>query len=244
MEKEEGTYLYELKETLITETEKAYLTAIEQALPEGYLLQPQINLASVIRRTDGFRFQNELYKNVDAGVFNKDYLPIILIEINDATHKIAERKERDEKVRAICEEAGIPLVTFWTSDGVNVAYINKRIAEGIEEAKNPIRITHSQDKKNKTENDISEKASKGKKEGCYIATAVYGGYDCPQVMILRQFRDKTLTTTFFGRTFIKCYYFVSPWLVANFSHKQGFNRFFRTKLDRLVEKLKSRELVN
>lgn len=245
MENEEKAYLYELKEALMSKSEKQYFKAIKSVLPEGYSLQAQVNLASIIDRTDEHIFQNELDRIVDFGVFDGIYKPIILIEINDSGHETRKRtKERDEKVKAICEEAGIPLVTFWTSDGVNVAYIAKRIAGGIEEAKNPIRIAHSQDKKNKTENDISEKASKGKKEGCYIATAVYGAYDCSQVRILRQFRDKILATTFLGRKFIAFYYFVSPWLVANFSQKKWFNRFFRTKLDRLVEKLKSRELVN
>lgn len=262
MENEKKAYLYELKGALMTETEKHYAKAIKSILPESYFLQPQVNLASIIDRTDVHRWQNELDRIVDFGVFDENYKPITLVEINDAGHKTRNKtKERDEKVKAICEEVGIPLITFWTSEGINVDRINERIATGIEEAKNPIRIAHSQDKKMETENsvknevfeekkesyyvaatenDISDKASKGKKEGCYIATAVYGAYDCPQVMVLRQFRDKLLATTFLGRKFITFYYFVSPWLVTSFSHKQGFNRFFRTKLDRLVEKLRSK----
>lgn len=42
--------------------------------------------------------------------------------------------------------------------------------------------------------------------GCYIATYVYGSYDCPQVWTLRRFRDYTLHETWYGRAFIKCYY--------------------------------------
>ena len=34
-----------------------------------------------------------------------------------------------------------------------------------------------------------------KKSGCYIATAVYGSYDCPQVWTLRRYRDYTLAET-------------------------------------------------
>ena len=42
--------------------------------------------------------------------------------------------------------------------------------------------------------------------GCYVATCVYGSYDCPQVWTLRRFRDDTLGSTWYGRTFIRVYY--------------------------------------
>lgn len=35
--------------------------------------------------------------------------------------------------------------------------------------------------------------------GCYVATAVYGSYDCPQVWTLRRYRDYTLAETWYGR---------------------------------------------
>lgn len=74
----DGSFLYELRPSLISETEKSFFTAIKHVLPEAYFLQPQVNLASIIRRTDNFRFQNELYRNVDACVFDKSYRPILL----------------------------------------------------------------------------------------------------------------------------------------------------------------------
>ena len=33
--------------------------------------------------------------------------------------------------------------------------------------------------------------------GCYVATAVYGSYDCPQVWTLRRYRDDTLAETWY-----------------------------------------------
>ncbi|HIZ10458.1 MAG TPA: leucine-rich repeat protein, partial [Candidatus Borkfalkia avicola] len=42
-----------------------------------------------------------------------------------------------------------------------------------------------------------------KKGGCYIATAVYGSYDCPQVWTLRRYRDFSLSRTAPGRLFVK-----------------------------------------
>ena len=45
-----------------------------------------------------------------------------------------------------------------------------------------------------------------KSGGCYVATAVYGSYDCPQVWTLRRYRDFALAETWHGRAFIHLYY--------------------------------------
>lgn len=76
--------------------------------------------------------------------------------------------------------------------------------------------------------------------GCYIATAVYGSYDCPQVWTLRRFRDNTLAATWYGRAFIRFYYTVSPTLVKLFGHMNWFKKLWRRRLDDMVEKLQLR----
>jgi hypothetical protein len=48
------------------------------------------------------------------------------------------------------------------------------------------------------------------KQGCFIATACYGDYDAPEVIVLRKYRDEILQQTVGGRTFIKMYYSISP----------------------------------
>lgn len=75
------------------------------------------------------------------------------------------------------------------------------------------------------------------KGGCYIATCIYGSYDCPQVWTLRRFRDDTLDETWYGRVFITCYYKVSPTLVKWFGETKWFRIFWKSKLDRLVASL-------
>ena len=73
--------------------------------------------------------------------------------------------------------------------------------------------------------------------GCYVATAVYGSYDCPAVWTLRRYRDDTLAATWYGRAFIRTYYAVSPTLVKWFGHTQWFKKMWQGKLDRMVAKL-------
>ena len=63
-----------------------------------------------------------------------------------------------------------------------------------------------------TRGQINTSAGK-KKEGCYIATMVYGSYDAPQVVALREFRDSKLKPYLIGRLFVHFYYTISPHLV-------------------------------
>lgn len=83
-------------------------------------------------------------------------------------------------------------------------------------------------------------SNKRKKEGCYIASAVYGSYNCPEVWVLRRYRDERLKKHLFGRIFIRTYYFFSPKLVKIFKNKHQLNLFIKKRLDKKVKKLKEK----
>lgn len=78
--------------------------------------------------------------------------------------------------------------------------------------------------------------------GCYIATCVYGSYDCPEVRTLRRFRDGVLKKSLAGRLFIRVYYALSPTLVRWFGETKWFRSFWQKKLDRLVHRLREKEI--
>lgn len=79
-----------------------------------------------------------------------------------------------------------------------------------------------------------------KSGGCYIATAIYGSYDCPQVWTLRRYRDYTLAETWYGRAFIKTYYAISPTLVKWFGNTTWFKKMWQGKLDRMIVNLQKK----
>lgn len=122
------TVKYSVKSSLMTPTEKEYFRAIEAAVGDRYIVLPQINLASVIDKT-GEGFRSELFRNVDFGIFDYDYSPVLLVEINDNTHFRKDRAERDEKVSTILKKARMPLVTFWTKDGLSQSEITRTLAK-------------------------------------------------------------------------------------------------------------------
>ncbi len=74
-------------------------------------------------------------------------------------------------------------------------------------------------------------------QGCYVATCVYGSYDCPQVWTLRRFRDDTLAASMLGRAFIRTYYAISPTIVKWFGDSAWFKRMWQGALDGMVRKL-------
>ena len=83
-------------------------------------------------------------------------------------------------------------------------------------------------------------AAQQKKSGCYVATAVYGSYDCPQVWTLRRYRDQQLAASWYGRAFIRTYYAVSPTLVKWFGDTAWFKHLWKPALDRKVAKLQAK----
>ena len=76
--------------------------------------------------------------------------------------------------------------------------------------------------------------------GCYIATAVYGSYDCPEVWTLRRFRDEYLKGSVFGRLFVRFYYAVSPGLVRRVGGRDFFRKPVKRVLDQFVIHLKNK----
>lgn len=94
------------------------------------------------------------------------------------------------------------------------------------------------------EYEIPSRPSASSSGGCYIATAVYGSYDCPEVWTLRRFRDYTLAESTIGRMFIKAYYTTSPTLVKWFGNSAIFKTVWRTPLDKLVKTLNEKGVLN
>ena len=113
----------------------------------------------------------------------------------------------------------------------------------------PLAILYQSTKsqQNHTENRTTSSYTQNeqtKKSGCYVATCVYGSYDCPQVWTLRRFRDNTLNKSWYGRLFIRFYYAISPSLVRLFGKTKWFKKFWKKRLDRMIEKLQTKGIEN
>ena len=117
----------------VTETEQ-YFYQIFLEIEKEYdvKVQAQINLASIIEKKIKHKYANELFRNIDFGIFDKNLEHLLLaIEINDRTHLKKERKLRDEKVDNILKDANIKIIKFYTDKENKRIYVINRILKNI-----------------------------------------------------------------------------------------------------------------
>lgn len=130
-EEENPTYKY-IKKNIMTNYEFTFYNKIKE-LEKNYMIVPQINLATIIKKEGKFKYQNELYRNIDFAIFSKDYKKLLLlIEINDGTHNTRERRERDLKVKKLCNDIEVEIINFYTNYPNEKEYILNRIKKYIE----------------------------------------------------------------------------------------------------------------
>lgn len=105
---------YRKKKSLMTAPEIAlYRTLTNVTDARRVTVLPQTALAGVVDKISGGGFRSELFRIVDFCIADaSSFEPLLLIELNDASHEREERKLRDDKVAAICADAGIPLLTL------------------------------------------------------------------------------------------------------------------------------------
>jgi len=92
--------------------------------------------------------------------------------------------------------------------------------------------------RNNYSNELESNSSNEVADGCYIATMVYGDYNHPQVLVLRDFRDSFLVHFYLGRSFIKFYYEYSPSWVKALENKKTFNKIIKGILNKFIYLIK------
>ena len=128
-DKKEET-IYVLKPLMTAYEYKFY--QILKTLEDEYIILPQLNLASIVKKMNNNKYYNELFRNIDFAIFTKDYKKLLLlIEINDETHNQRKRKDRDLKVKKICNDIGVSIMTFYTIYPNEKKYVLNRIEKEL-----------------------------------------------------------------------------------------------------------------
>ena len=121
-----------IQKPIMTEYEYRFYQILKE-LENKYIIVPQLNLAAVIKKVNNTRYYSELFRNIDFAIFSKDYKKLLLlIEINDQTHDRYKRQDRDLKVKKICNEVNVKLISFYTKYPNEKNYVINRIEKEID----------------------------------------------------------------------------------------------------------------
>lgn len=189
-----------------------------------------LNINNLIARADQFAQEGDVKKAKE--YYNK----VLDIDINNKAAKEGleklKPKTRDIGGYQLPEEQANKIDRLLSGGNKLDAVIELKAILGLElkEAKAAIDSYTSSSNLPNTNNS-------NQKSGCYIATAVYGSYNCPAVWILRRYRDNSLSKNWYGRLFIRLYYAISPKLVDIFGNKEWFSKIWKPILNNKVRLL-------
>ena len=88
---------------------------------ENFELYPQVALSSIVQKDPAAAVRknrkgqeipnlNELFRSVDFLVTDSVFCPLLVVEINDRSHNVQARRSRDDDLKTICREAGLPII--------------------------------------------------------------------------------------------------------------------------------------
>ena len=120
---------YRRKRAVLSKPELEFYKLLKDFLsPEHFDILPETALVSVIEKLTQTGYRNELFRIADFCIVNASSTePLLLIELNDASHNRADRKERDRRVREICDRAGMPLIAFTLEEARDAGYVRKTL---------------------------------------------------------------------------------------------------------------------
>ncbi len=111
------------KKNIMTDYEYKFYLILKELEKYNYKVIPQVNLATIVEKVNNKKYYTELFRNIDFVIFNEDLTDVLLlIEVNDATHN---------KVKSICANAGLNLITFYTKYANEKSYVLNRVLASI-----------------------------------------------------------------------------------------------------------------
>lgn len=113
-EKNANTYLpYVKKQYLMTNPERNFFKVLQETVGDRYYIVPQVPLKNIVQvnkyEKRQWKYQNQIdRKCVDFVLFDREYFtPQIVVELDDISHELPLREERDRFVDAVMEKVGL-----------------------------------------------------------------------------------------------------------------------------------------
>ncbi len=119
-----------VKKDFMTNFELSFYDKLKP-LEANYKVIPQVPLSSLVDKVNRYKTPLELFRTIDFVIFDNNFHPLLLIELNDKTHHEKNRIKRDNKVKNIVSSAGLKIIFFYSEYSNEKEYVINRIMENI-----------------------------------------------------------------------------------------------------------------
>ena len=125
----------------MTKAEHDCFDALTKAVGDKYIIFAQVHLPTIVdNKVIGqnwlHAFRHISQKSVDFVLCDKvDISPVLAIELDDSTHELLERQERDIEVERVVKSAGVPLLRIKNEGQFNPSVISERVTKAITETR-------------------------------------------------------------------------------------------------------------
>lgn len=129
---------YKRKQYLLTKSEQEFFKVLNQVIDNQLYIFPQVHLSNLFEhKVYGQNWRGALNhiqrKSVDFVLCDKEYLkPLCAIELDDSSHNIQYRADRDETVEEIFKNANLPLIRIKNTGIWDKELIKQEILKAIE----------------------------------------------------------------------------------------------------------------
>ena len=136
-EETRAKYQYRRKQFFMNRAEHEFYDKLVQAVGNEYYIFAQVHFPTVLDHTiKGQVWRAALAhinrKSVDFVLCDKAYIsPKLAIELDGSSHEREDRKERDEEVERILEEAKMPLLRLKNNNGLTTDELRERIKKEV-----------------------------------------------------------------------------------------------------------------
>lgn len=133
----EDNYPYQAKPYFFSNAEASFYHFLKQMVEVDVIIFPHVSLRDLVSVTGSqeyYKYNNKIdRKQVDfLLVESKTLKPRLVIELDDKTHKRADRIQRDEFVEKVLEVANIPIARIPVQPAYDAKVITKIIKSAIE----------------------------------------------------------------------------------------------------------------
>ncbi len=136
----EDDFIYEQRVSVLTAQEKTLFHEISeiissQELMRGLQLFPKVSLSSIIEVNDRTTYQNELNRTIDFLIADAEFCPVMGVVVMKGLHLYNDmRKQRDNNLKLICDEACFPVFFIWANTKMNASKKRGEFISDLEKA--------------------------------------------------------------------------------------------------------------